>query len=50
MPITTVRQDIRALASDAVDKILDMAQGNVLQEDRMERLLPCEIVWRRSAK
>lgn len=50
VPITTVRQDIRALASDAVDKILDMAQGNALQEDRMERLLPCEIVWRRSTK
>jgi len=48
VPITTVRQDIRAIALESVNMILDMAQGQRCEPD--SRILPCNIVSRKSTR
>lgn len=47
VPITTVKQDIRLIASEAVNRVLDMAQGNAHGRPA-ERILPCELIMKRS--
>lgn len=47
VPITTVRQDVRAIAAASVNAILDVIQGNAA--DKWEdRQLPCEVIVKKS--
>ena len=49
VPITTVRQDIRRIAAEAVNRVLDMAQGNA--HGRVSGcVLPCELIEKRSTR
>lgn len=49
VPITTVRQDVRRIAAEAVNRVLDMAQGNV--HGQIEGcMLPCELIIKHSTR
>lgn len=47
VPIATVRQDLRRVAAEAVERILNLVQGTD-GEDGANRMIPCELVLRAS--
>lgn len=47
VPIATVRQELRKMAGEAVERILDLAQGTH-KDDSANCMIPCELVLRAS--